>query len=440
MTTTPHPEWLSRRRDYQPEQWRVSDGAPLFGYAHADHFAGQIVAPTNNAPMSAILRTYALVQARYGLSHDDLDEVSNGFHASKRATQLAHTHYLQAVTNKAIGTKPGDWKDGTGQFHAQNIQHARTHADAFTYALTHIHTGQSNTITRALTARHPQLGDEYKKAKRTLARLMARHYHKPATNNATGMMNTIGRYAQAIDELLETSQPLAGDYEAKGTPNPYKPEPLSGVDDQWYPVIPARVSLNRPHLGKIGTRRHATDTGKSVRNPSRALTDPARRVFSRRTRAQSALVVLDMSGSMNYTTDDLDALIEAVRGAIVVGYSASNDDDPNFYLLAKDGHRVSEIPEVCGGNGNDGPAFTYAVKKYRKTPTTPVIWVSDGAITGRGDYSTKSLARNMVLRLQQAKATQCENIQEARQVFDRLTRGQKPAHKIDEYLLGMAGK
>lgn len=441
--TTHHaqPEWLSARRDQNPDRWHVGNGAPLFGFASADHTSGQIVAPTNAGPMAELLRTYALVQARYGMSEISLVELMNVFGTSKIATNLAHVHYLQTVTNKATGKKPGDWKDGTGTFHADNVTNARTDADAFAYALTHIHTAQSNTIGRALSQRKPELGEAYKKAKKSLARLMTDRYLKPATGDNTGMSKTIGEYAQALDRLLDSPTVRRGDGDEQGnTPNPYKPEPKSGDDGDWYPVIPAPVSLNRPHLGKIGTRRMATDTGKTVRNPSRALTDPSRRVFSRRTTARSALVVLDMSGSMNYSTDDLDQLLENVRGAVVVGYSANDDESPNFYLLAKDGHRVSEIPDVCGGNGNDGPAFTHAVKKYRKTPTTPVVWVSDGAITGRGDYSTRDLARDMVRRLQSAKATHVENIEEALDIFAHLARGKKPAPRIGEYLRRQTGR
>lgn len=441
--TTQHaqPEWLSARRDENPDRWHVGNGAPLFGFASADHTSGQIVAPTNAGPMAELLRTYALVQARYGLAKESLVQVMNTYETSKTATNLAHVHYLQHVTNKAAQTKSSDWKDGTGTFHADNVTNAQTDADAFAYALTHIHTAQSNTIGRALSQRKPELGEAYKKAKKSLARLMTNTYHKPATNDITGMSMTIGAYAKAIDALLDSPTVRRGDGEEQGnTPNPYKPEPKSGDDGDWYPVIPAPVSLNRPHLGKIGTRRIATDTGKTVRNPSRALTDPSRRVFSRRTTARSALVVLDMSGSMNYETEDLDQLIESVRGAVVVGYSANDDESPNFYVLAKDGHRVERIPLVCGGNGNDGPAFTYAVKKYRKTPTTPVVWVSDGAITGRGDYSTRDLARDMVRRLQSAKATHVQDIDEARALFANLVRGKKPAPYIRPYLLRQAGR
>lgn len=442
MTTpTTQPEWLTKRHDTNPERWRVSSGAPLFGFASADHLDGQIVAPTNSGPMSEILRTYALVQARYGLTTDSLLEIANDWGTSKKAVELAHVHYLQAVTNKAIGKKPNDWKDGTGTFHADNVTHAKTDSDAFAYALTHIHTAQSNTIGRALSARNRELGETYKTAKKALARLLTNKYEKPATKSTSRMTHTIGELARALDRLLDDAdrQKGHGD-ESNEKPNPYKPEPKTGDDGQWYPVIPAPVHLNRPHLGKIGTRRLATDTGKTVRNPSRALTDPSRRVFSRRTTSKSALVVLDMSGSMGYTTEDLDQLIENVRGAIVVGYSAGDDESPNFYVLAKDGHRVNEIPDVCGGNGNDGPAFTHAVKKYRKTPTTPVVWVSDGAITGRGDYSTRDLARDMVRRLQSANATHVQDIGEALDIFSDLTRGKKPGHRISPYLRALAGR
>lgn len=439
--TTPNvaPEWLTPRKDSNPDQWRVSNGAPLFGFAEADHLEGRVVAPTNIGPMAELLRTYALVKARYGMTAEQIRTNANRHDVDVQAYELAHTHYLQTVTNEARDVKSADWKDGSGPLHAENVLHARTHADALRYAMTHIHTAQSNAIGRALTERDPKLGETYKEAKKKLARVMREQHARP-TSRINGyqwneMENHIAHLASIIDEILDgTTSKGEGDGEISEKGNPYKPQPREADEADWYPVIPAPVNLNRPHVGKIGTRRHATDTGKSIRHVQRLLTDPNRRVFSRRAVSRSALVVLDMSGSMNYSTEELDEILESCRGAVVVGYSAGDDTSPNFYLLAKDGHRVAEIPEVCGGNGNDGTAFTYAVKKYRKTPTTPVVWVSDGRVTGRGDYSTRKLSRDMIARLTEARATQCEDMEEALDVIAGLTRGKKPTSKIGPQL------
>jgi len=443
--TTPNlaPEWLTPRKDTNPNQWRVNNGAPLFGFADADHLGGLVTAPMNTGTMSELLRGFALVKARYGLTAEELREIAMRQDVDEQAVNLAHLHYLQHVANEVKGTKSADWKDGSGPFHADNVTHAPKNADAMRYALTHIHTAQSNAIGRALTERNAELGDAYKVAKKKLARYMKDHHVRPTTEQSTwgrrNMTDHIAKIAELIDEIMDSETVTKkGEGEPTETGNPYKPEPRESTDADWYPVIPAPVNLNRPHVGKIGTRRHATDTGKTIRNVQRVLTDPARRVFSRRTTSRSALVVLDMSGSMGYTTEALDEILEHCRGAVVVGYSAGDDDDPNFYVLAKDGHRVAEIPAVCGGNGNDGPAFTYAVKRYRKTPTTPVLWVSDGCVTGRGDYSTRKLARDMIARLTQAKAHQCYDMAEALEQISRLTRGQKITPHVSEYLQKMA--
>jgi hypothetical protein len=148
--------------------------------------------------------------------------------------------------------------------------------------------------------------------------------------------------------------------------------------------------------------------------------------------------VLDLSGSMNYTIDEIDAIIEQARGAVVVGYSANESTAPNFFLLAKDGHRVETLPEVCGGNGIDGPALTYAVRKYRKTATTPVVWVSDGHVTGGRNYSKRLLAADMVKRLKLAKATQVTDIDRALALLERMAHGHRPSAAIGRQLLAQA--
>ena len=169
---------------------------------------------------------------------------------------------------------------------------------------------------------------------------------------------------------------------------------------------------------------------------SRALTDPERRVFSTKQRATDALLVLDLSGSMSWSTDELDEVIEAARGAVVVGYSATDRGDdprPNVWLLAKDGRRVRELPDVPGGNGCDGTALEYAVKRYRRRAGMPVLWVSDGQVTGR-TRSTVALAHDMVARLRRHRVTQVQNATDAIETLRAMSRGQRPQPRVGRYL------
>ena len=244
------------------------------------------------------------------------------------------------------------------------------------------------------------------------------------------------RYREAVHEAQKESGDQDKDAE-RGKEQAQEEYNASGK--AWYPAILARTNLNRPHVGKIGAKKSPSDSGRTLKYPSRALTDPARRVFQKKQRAKSAVVVLDMSGSMDYTTEELDEMIEACRGAVVVGYSADDDTTPNTYLLAKDGHRVSELPEVCGNNGNDKTALVYAINKYRKASSTPVLWVSDGGISGASGWSRAELARDMVATLQHYRVHQCETAAEAIALIQRMEHGHNPRTHIQQNLLAQAG-
>jgi uncharacterized protein (DUF58 family) len=158
-------------------------------------------------------------------------------------------------------------------------------------------------------------------------------------------------------------------------------------------------------------------------------------VFERRARSKNALVVLDMSGSMNYRTEQLDEILELARGAVVVGYSISSNDY-NFHLLARDGMRVADLPDHGGANGLDGTALTYAVNKYRKNSTTPIVWVSDGEVNGIGDHT--ELALDMIHRLRATGAHHVENLTSAIELLEDMARGHKPAPRIGDRLIEIA--
>ena len=138
---------------------------------------------------------------------------------------------------------------------------------------------------------------------------------------------------------------------------------------------------------------------------------------------------------MNYTTDDLDEILERCRGAVVVGYSTCSSEY-NFHLLARDGMRVEKLPRHGGSNGLDGTALTYAVAKYRKNSTTPIVWVSDGQVNGIGDCRT--LAADMIQRLRKTGAHHVENAAKALELLDRMAQGHRPPAAIGKTLIDLA--
>ena len=158
--------------------------------------------------------------------------------------------------------------------------------------------------------------------------------------------------------------------------------------DRWYPLYVSKPELSLAHTGKLGRRVMYTDTGRAIKNIGRLFSDPEERIFTRKTRALGAVVVIDCSGSMSLSESDIDEMITVSAGATVLCYSSNSSpsqDDPNAYVVARKGRRVRKLPYFHGGNGVDAPALMYGIKVLRESSRQPVIWISDEMVTGKGD-------------------------------------------------------
>ncbi len=135
-------------------------------------------------------------------------------------------------------------------------------------------------------------------------------------------------------------------------------------------------------------------TGTSMRYPSRLLTDPHRRAFGRRARGRGGVVVIDQSGSMDLSVDDLERVLRVSPDATILGYSHRPGDigsTPNVWTIALPGSRSVVTREGNVGNGVDGPVLEWAARWRR--PGEPLVWVTDGQITDSHDHPDPRLAQ-----------------------------------------------
>ena len=140
------------------------------------------------------------------------------------------------------------------------------------------------------------------------------------------------------------------------------------------PPRPRRVD------GFLGKGRIASEEGVIPRYGHRLLVDG--RVFCKTRRQRGGSVLIDGSGSMNITSEDLKRILAHSPGAVVACYSG-NTHDGVLRVLAQDGRQVEEkwIGAPAGGaNVIDKPALDWLSKQAK-----PRIWVCDGQVTGVGD-------------------------------------------------------
>jgi hypothetical protein len=160
-------------------------------------------------------------------------------------------------------------------------------------------------------------------------------------------------------------------------------------------IIDETVRLTKT-VQKSLLRKYKSDVfGTDIRYPERLLTDPHRRIFGRKKPIDGGIVLIDVSGSMALEEGDIKAILDAAPGALVMAYShrRGTKATPNLFILADRGKQVEDLSTVNYnnvGNGVDGPALMYAVK--RRLRKEPIIWVCDGHVTNSDDRSEPELS------------------------------------------------
>lgn len=150
---------------------------------------------------------------------------------------------------------------------------------------------------------------------------------------------------------------------------------------EWSPIVVKRLPLTTPVQGALGRKRVASNIGRNPRRVQRLITDPERRIFDKDVKAVGGVVLIDCSGSMSLSREQLRDLMQASPGCTIIAYSngVGTLNESNTFILGEKGKICSELPQFYHGNGNDLPAVQYA-NKFRKSYKTPMVWVTDGLV------------------------------------------------------------
>ncbi len=152
---------------------------------------------------------------------------------------------------------------------------------------------------------------------------------------------------------------------------------------RWQPAVVQHLPLTITVQGAIGRKRVSSNVGRNPRRIHRMLIDPEKRIFDKYVKAQGGVVVIDLSGSMSLSRDEVKDMMMACAGVTVIGYSGyyGGTEEPNTYILADKGKICAELPSVHGGNACDLPVIEYAVQR-KQNPKAPLIWITDGYTYG----------------------------------------------------------
>jgi hypothetical protein len=153
----------------------------------------------------------------------------------------------------------------------------------------------------------------------------------------------------------------------------------------WTPMEIQYPALAHKCQSKFAKRWKPAEEGVVPRYPHRYFID--KQVFAYKRKIPGGTVIIDGSGSMCISSEQIDTIVKYAPGCLVAIYGGHGSHG-TLKILAKNGKRVS--PRLCttpGGQNNiDGPAIRWALKHSH-----PRIWITDGGITGRNDAQCSTL-------------------------------------------------
>jgi hypothetical protein len=408
---SPLPQIL-RRADADNADWRIEGGTCHRGDAWTNHSTKQMRVPLADSPEARVVRAHEMAHARVSPTMQTDTMIDLESHYGARI--LACVEELRV--NTLIGRlgfdldllHDGSEKPGGTRIATTGGREMWNEAVSFTTACV-----GSPSALRDFLSGVRKGSPEWAKA----LTKMSRQLDKVAGGIATSDMastspladGTPSGYVTVIEAIGRVVRPYLESAVGEGAPysaelarqitRAGEPGARRAPSGRWAEMVLLDLALSDPVKSPLlGRRRRAASSGTRVTFPGNALRDPHRRIFAGVAPAPGGVVVIDQSGSMDLSSESLDALLSLSPSLTVIGYSHRPGDAsraPNAWILARRGRRVAsgDVPSGNIGNGVDLPVLEFAQRLRRSTE--PLIWVCDGQTTDSNDhpYGAKAVAQ-----------------------------------------------
>ena len=459
MTTTknrkhaPQPEMIGRA-DHEHGQWTVGDSPATRGIPHTDLHNRKMVAPHGDDNLDRVIRGHEMMHAKVSPTPGEMMAWIAREHATQAsmvAVEEARVNnlctrvgipvdkYLTDGTEKSGGKKLAERGDITGLVHGavacagtiggkEFIKGVRSVDKTMAKHLTSIQKEvmkSLNAINQRVLGRVAENGElsgfSYtENIAEWVDRLIEKMEEDKATDDNTGEDGEDGSDGDTTGSDKDGKRSMSDD---KGKDPTTGTRPSRRHVPEWGTLRVKKLPMPEATRGNLGRKRIASDTGKNPRRMHRYLTD--RKVFDRTSRGMGGVVIIDASGSMSFGHNDIREIVEAAPGCTVAMYTETMyPNKPNLWILAENGRicKREDMPEDRAGNIVDLPALKWAVSK-RQRSTSPVLWVSDGAVTGAGDCDHPVLSRAVVRYVKQNRITSVPNVTRAKEALAKLRNG-----------------
>lgn len=474
----PEPNMLGRK-DIAHERWTVEDCRAVRGEPRTDIQNRVMFAPSTDGEVERVVRAHEMMHAKVSPTPEQMEVFVARSIASATAMTVVEELRVNYLCQQAGFDVKNHLADGNelsaGERLAQSGDWAGAVATCIATVGTAGHKPFLNGIRRHNRAWGDALVDIGKRAMKEM-----RKSHQSRTLASTDFYEGVApfgfvhteRLAEWVDRLASFPPPKSrknepkkgkagtagaegvdkseegnkdeehsaeygenGEADRDGKPHDKVKPADHGGAVRWAELVVSREPLPRYHYGSMGKKRIATNVGIRPRRMHRYMTDPAKRVFDKTVRGSGGMVIIDASGSMSFTTEQIAQIIENAPGATVLIYSDRYriSGQPNAWVVADKGRMVENVEYIDYGHGNgvDFPAIEWGVKN-RQYKNTPLVWVTDGGVCGANDGFSELLSMQCITYARQHKFIVVPHIEEAIQQLHNLKVNGK-AHSVYPY-------
>jgi len=453
---------MLQRNDVSHGKWSVEHCQPVRGEPATSVNERKMFAPTNESELARVIRAHEMIHAKISPTADQFEKWVNREVASETALIVVEELRVNHLAQKAgfdVKTHLSDGSElNTGERMAQTNDWAGAVAMCIGTAGTAGHKQFLNGIRRHNRAWGDALLDIGKRAVKEIKKADRRGYLGDTTIPTDCPAPYGFRYteqlAEWVDRLADFPPPPERrggkkggktDGDGKGVDKSHTNKgvgdtpsrdgerhrgitPSESVGGAWAELRIERCAMPKYGKGIMGKKRIATNMGRRPRRIHRMLTDPSMRVFDRVTKGTGGMVIIDASGSMSFTTEQIYEIITHAPGATVAIYSDRNrGSGTNFWIVADKGRMVENV-ENCDygyGNGVDFPAIQWGVKN-RRNPKAPLVWVTDGGVCGVDDGYSDTLAIQCLTYARKNKYIVVPHVEEAIKQLKQMSNGGTP--------------
>lgn len=444
------PEFITRN-DRAPQNWSVQEGAPVRGDAWTDMRAGQMRVPFGADELSRVVRAHELMHSK--VSPTDMESIQK---LAKRENLLfdlliSAEEFRVNMLISEQGFDADELADGSESKTGKILGENKDWNGLVRFIPAVAGTKAGKDFLRGMKTSNPAFEEQGREIQKALTKMWRTAKKATHVGGVKRIASTKPYEIDCVDGESVTTivvpkgfvnftipvarylQSLLIAENSDGTPDEYGeevPVNVKQVNKHGRGVFANLILQELPkpnHVdGRIGRKRMATNIGRNPRRINRMLVDPERRIFDKRAKGKGGIVLIDQSGSMNLSDEDIWEIVNVASGCVIIGYShkPKSDNIPNVWVIADRGKVADKIPHGNGGNGVDGPAIRFAQSKRKNGE--PFIWVCDGCVTdGDTDGQYPNLTKECADLVSKFGIHMVENMEGAVEAMKQASRGER---------------